>query len=158
MQLGDHEKNGNDDSHWAAVGPALMAAGVMLIGCFVAFLLMNLESLRPGVGDIVVYRSSVQQQDVWQLQVSKYRATSHDSDICVMDPAVMAEEGGSLVVEARDDASLEAPYRLHWAGAHTAHGAGDCSGSADLEVSRTDLQKLANAAGGFGVDHGRLIR
>ena len=158
MGLGDHEKNGNENSHWAATGPALMAAGVMLIGSFVAFLLMNLESLRPRVGDIVVYRSQAQQQDVWQLQVVKYRTASHDSDICVMDPAVMAEGGGSLVVEARDDTSLEAPYRLHWAGAHTAHGAGDCSGSADLEVSRTDLQKLANAAGGFGFDHGRMIR
>ena len=135
-----------------------MAAGAMLIGCFVAFSLMNLEGLRPKVGEIVVYRSRLQERDIWQLQVVKYRPTSNDSDICVMDPAVMAEGGGSLVVEARDDTSPEAPYRLHWAGAHTARGAGDCSGSADLEVSRTDLQKLANAAGGFGFDHGRMVR
>lgn len=75
-----------------------------------------------------------------------------------MDPAMMAEGGGSLVVEARDDTSPQTPYRLHWARAHTARGAGDCSGSADLEVSRTDLQKLAKAAGGFGFGHGRMVR
>lgn len=76
---------------------------------------------------------------------------------CTMDPAVIAREGGSLVVEARDDQASAPQYRVQWAGPHSAKGAGDCAGSADIAVSRIDLQKLANAAGGFGVEHG-LVR
>ena len=34
---------------------------------------------------------------------------------------------------------------------HTAKGTGDCGASADLRLDRYDLQRLANAAGGFGV-------
>lgn len=53
MQLGDQDKNGSQDGNWVAARPAVMAAGAVLIGCFVAFSLMNLEDLRPKVGDIV---------------------------------------------------------------------------------------------------------
>ena len=93
-------------------------------------------------------------QDVWQLEVPTYRPTQAGNTTCTMDPAVIVRLGGSLVVEARDDATPAVQYRLHWAGAHSANGAGDCAGSADIAVSRVDLQKLANAAGGFGVEHG----
>jgi hypothetical protein len=33
----------------------------------------------------------------------------------------------------------------------TSDGGDDCGKAADLILSRTDLQKLANSAGGFGV-------
>ena len=37
---------------------------------------------------------------------------------CSLDPNVMAEKGGSLVVEGRQDKpSLQ--YRVHWAGSET---------------------------------------
>lgn len=69
---------------------------------------------------------------------------------CSLDPNVMAANGGSLVVEAVEDKpSLR--YRVHWAGSSTAKTAGDCGDPAILVLSRTDLQRLANAAGGFGV-------
>ncbi len=42
-------------------------------------------------------------------------------------------------------------YRVHWAGLRTSSGSGDCGKAADLVLSRTDLQKLANTAGGFGI-------
>ena len=41
-------------------------------------------------------------------------------------------------------------FRVHWAGLHTSDGSGDCGEQADIVLSRTDLQKLANAAGGYG--------
>jgi hypothetical protein len=61
----------------------------------------------------------------------------------------MAQGGGSLVVEARRMSSPPL-YRVHWAGLRTSDGSGDCGSAADLVLSRSDLQKLANAAGGFG--------
>ena len=69
----------------------------------------------------------------------------------------MAGNGGSLVVEGVEDKpSLQ--YRVHWAGSATAKTAGDCGGSANLLLSRTDLQRLANAAGGFGVGDKGIVR
>ena len=59
-------------------------------------------------------------------------------------------EDGSLIVEAREDTSPPR-FQLHWAGQHTAKGRGDCGAQADLTLDRFDLQRLANAAGGFGV-------
>ena len=154
MQLGDHEDNGGENARMAAIGPAILAVSVMLIGCIITFLVTNLESLRPKVGDMVVFHPSTQEQDVWQIQVPTYRPSSTGQTTCIMDPAVIVRQGGSLVIEARDDATPSAQYRLHWAGAHSANGAGDCAGSADIAVSSTDLRKLANAAGGFGVENG----
>jgi hypothetical protein len=40
-------------------------------------------------------------------------------------------------------------FRVHWAGGHTDNGAGDCGSAADLMLERTDVMRLANAAGGF---------
>jgi hypothetical protein len=62
------------------------------------------------------------------------------------------------VVEGRQDVpSLR--YRVHWAGSQTtAQPASNCGSSADLLVSRTDLQRLANAAGGFGIGDKGIVR
>lgn len=154
MQLGDDKHNDGHDAKWVAVGPPVLAGSLLLIAGVVAFLLMNLEALRPKVGDMVVFRPTTQQQDAWQIEVPTYRPTGQGPNSCTMDLAVIVHQGGSLVVEARDDNTPAAQYRLHWAGAHSANGVGDCAGSADLSVSRADLQKLANAAGGFGIENG----
>jgi hypothetical protein len=69
---------------------------------------------------------------------------------CTLSPSAMAEGGGSLVVEARRMSSPPI-YRVHWAGERTSTSGADCGRAADLVLSRTDLQKLANTAGGFGV-------
>jgi len=153
MQLGDHEHNDGHDAKWAVAGPALLAVSVMLIGCIATFLVLNLDALRPKVGDMVVFHPTSQEQDAWKIEVPLYRRSANGRTMCTMDPAVIVQQGGSLVVEARDDATPAMQYRLHWAGAHSAQGAGDCAGAADLAVSRVDLQKLANAAGGFGVEN-----
>ena len=76
---------------------------------------------------------------------------------CALDPNTMAESGGSLVVEGLQTVpSLQ--YRIHWAGSATAKSNDNCGASADLLVSRTDLQRLANAAGGFGVGDKGMVR
>jgi hypothetical protein len=38
---------------------------------------------------------------------------------------------------------------MHWAGERTAPSGGDCGPNADLIVERTDLHRLATAAGGY---------
>ena len=154
MRPDDHEHNDHQDAPWVAIGPAVLAASIMLMGLFITFLLMNLDALRPKVGDMVVFHPNTQEQDAWQIEVPTYQPTANGRAACAMDPAVIVRQGGSLVVEARDTSQPGSEYRLHWAGAHSATGVGDCAGSADLAISRTDLQKLANAAGGFGLEHG----
>jgi hypothetical protein len=75
---------------------------------------------------------------------------------CTLDPTVMAHNGGSLVVETK---SLTQPlYGVHWSGAHTSTGAGDCGNSVDLTLSRMDLQSLVNTIGGFSFNsHGNVL-
>jgi len=150
------DPNHEPDALWLTAGPAVMAACIMALGMFVTFLVLNLDALRPKVGDMVVFNPSGQAQDVWQLEVPVAAPALAGRTTCAMDPAVIVRDGGSLVVEARDTARPDAEYRLHWAGAHSANGPGDCAGEQDLAVSRTDLQKLANAAGGFGLQHGMV--
>ena len=125
----------------AAWLPVLAAMAIMVTGCLVAF--------KPGSQDT----------DMWQMTIpgTLVAAIGAPQASCALDPNVMAEKGGSLVVEGREDAPT-VQYRVHWAGTQTARSAEDCGASADVLVSRTDLQRLANAAGGFGVGIKGIVR
>ena len=102
--------------------------------------------LAPGVGDILVFKKGGRMPTDWD-----FTATNADAIACSLRPDVMTKYGGSLVVERRlDDASA---YHVHWAGGPTAEGVTNCGSSADLLVGRTELQLLANAVGGPGVEH-----
>jgi hypothetical protein len=132
---------------------------IMITGCLSTFLVLQLDAFRPKVGDIVAFKPGSQDTDMWQIAVPATLVSATGSSLaeCSLDPNVMAANGGSLVVEAlQDRPSLQ--YRIHWAGSATARSAGDCGGSANLLVSRTDLQRLANAAGGFGVGEKGIVR
>jgi hypothetical protein len=125
---------------------------IMVTGCLSTFLVLQLDEFRPKVGDIVAFRPASQDTDMWQMNIPATLVSAMGSPVaeCSLDPNVMADKGGSLIVEGRqDEPSLQ--YRIHWAGSETARGGGNCGASAELLVSRTDLQRLANAAGGFGV-------
>jgi hypothetical protein len=113
---------------------------------------LQLDEFRPKVGDIVVFKPGTQDADMWQVSIPAKKISSTGSTLasCTLDPNVMASKGGSMVVEGRQEAPT-LQYRLHWAGGSTDGAASDCGSDADLVVSRTDLQRLANAAGGFGV-------
>ena len=132
---------------------SLLTAGtvVLLLASLggVAALVSNLHvGLR--VGDILVFKPEANVADGLPVTATRSAALPQQpasAASCTLDPAVMAHNGGSLVVETR---SLVAPvYGVHWAGAHTSSGAGDCGGSVDLTMSRMDLQTLVNAIGGF---------
>jgi hypothetical protein len=138
---------------WLALSPALAAALLIVgIGGLTTYLALKFDALRPRVGDMIVFVPTTGDKDTWQLQVSTTAVSGREGPAgpCVLDPNEMSATGGSLVVEVRDETSPPR-FQLHWAGQHTAKGADDCGASADLTLDRYDLQRLANAAGGFGV-------
>ena len=144
---------------WAAWLPVLAAMAIMVTGCLSTFLVLQLDEFRPKIGDIVAFRPGSQDTDMWQMTIPATLAATAGAPTaaCALDPNVMAEKGGSLIVEGRqDDPSVQ--YLVHWAGSETASSPGNCGGSANLLVSRTDLQRLANAAGGFGVGDKGIVR
>jgi len=143
----------------AAWLPVLAALGIMVTGCLSTFLILQLDEFRPRVGDIVAFKPGSGDTDMWQMTIPARRVSTVGLSraACTLDPNVMADKGGSLVVEGREDApSIQ--YQVHWAGSQTAQTAGNCGASADLLVSRIDLQRLANAAGGFGVADKGIVR
>ena len=139
------------------LAPVLTAvATILLTACLGVLSILQLEQFGPQVGAIIVFKPSAARMDLWQISttagpdLSPNAARGATIQVCTLSPSAMAEGGGSLVVEAR---RMSAPpvYRVHWAGRRTSHGSGNCGTDADLVLSRTDLQKLANTAGGFGV-------
>ncbi len=48
-------------------------------------------------------------------------------------------------------------YQAHWSGQRTSGDTTDCGRDADLVLSLIDLDTLATAAGGFGVDHTSVL-
>jgi hypothetical protein len=133
--------------------------GIMVTGCLSTFLVLQLDEFRPQVGDMVVFKPGSQDTDLWQMTIpgTKLSATGAPVGACSLDPNVMAADGGSLVVEGRvTEPSLQ--YTVHWAGAQTAKQGGNCGSDVSVTVSRTDLQRLANAAGGFGVGDKGFVR
>jgi hypothetical protein len=138
---------------WPAWGPALAAALLIIaIGGMTTYLALKFDALRPRVGDMIVFVPSRSDADSWQLQVATTAVSGRGQTAgpCVFDPNEMSATGGSLIIEAREEASPPR-FQLHWAGQHTSKGSGDCGESADLTLDRYDLQRLANSAGGFGV-------
>jgi hypothetical protein len=139
--------------------PVIAAMAIMVIGCLSTFLVLQLDEFRPRVGDIVAFKPRSQDADMWPMTIPATVVSAVGSPLgdCSLDPNVMATAGGSLVVEGLQ-AQPSPHYRVHWAGSATAQTSGDCGASADLLVSRTDLQRLANAAGGFGVGDKGTVR
>lgn len=135
---------------WA---PAL-AVTVLLIAIsgMTTWLALKFDAMRPGLGDIIVFAQMAPDREAWTLRVAPdaVAGRASSSGPCVFDPNEMASGGGSLIVEAREEASPPR-FRVHWSGRRTAQGQDDCGATADLTLDRYDLQRLANAAGGFGV-------
>jgi hypothetical protein len=161
-QPDQHEPTRNSTSQGTSLAawlPVVAAMAIMVTGCLSTFLVLQLDEFRPKVGDIVAFRPGSQDTDMWQMTIpaTKVSAAGAPAAACSLDPNVMAEKGGSLVVEGRQDQPT-LQYIVHWAGSETAQSAGNCGGSASLVVSRTDLQRLANAAGGFGVGDKGIVR
>jgi len=149
MRRPDQQGQSRGNGFSTAWLPVLAALGIMVTGCLSTFIILQLDAFRPKVGDIVAFRPGSQDSDSWQLTIPATIVAGAAAS-CTLDPNVMATRGGSLIVERRQDEPMLL-YRVHWAGTRTADAGADCGPAAELLVSRTDLQRLANAAGGFGV-------
>lgn len=126
----------------------LTAAAVVMMIASVATLVMLVATAfaPPRVGDLVVFRPGARVAQ--SFSVTARHAGTQEST-CTLDPAVMQQGGGSLVVESRSRPAQD--YRVHWAGSRTADGANTCGQSADLILREADLQSLVNAMGGRGL-------
>ena len=119
---------------------ALLASSVAMVSAATRI------EIGPKVGDILVFPRGAHMPTDWEFTVM---TTAVPAATCSLSPAIMAAEGGSLVVEQR----LQGPrtFQVHWAGIRTSTDGPDCGGSAELVVSNADLQLLSNIVGGPGV-------
>ena len=101
------------------------------------------------IGDIIAFNRQV---DILPPRNVTARLATPAGGTCTLDLQKLANGGGSLVVEALADAE-QMIYRLHWAGPAAS---GNCGSVADLLIGADDMDNLAAAAGGFGVDHKTL--
>jgi len=129
----------------ASLIAALLTSGVAMVSAATTM------DMGPKVGDILVFRQGARMPGDWDFTVAR---ADTPATTCNLRPEVMADGGGSLVVEQRNQAPRV--FRVHWAGAQTSAGAADCGAAAELMVQSLDLQLLANAVGGAGVEHKRF--
>jgi hypothetical protein len=131
------------------LGTALLAtliAGLLASSVAVVCAVRAID-LGPQVGDILVFRPGARMPADWEFTVA---TTSSANSTCELKPEVMAQAGGSLVVEQR----FQKPplFQVHWAGKHTSNSGSDCGASGEFIVPGSDLQLLSNAVGGPGVE------
>ncbi len=154
MHWRGQRQRSSDPARGIIAAPILtLVATVLLTVCLGTMFVQQLADFYPPIGAIVVFKSGTQSMEFWQIDVAAARHDATGTPItraCVLSPGSMASGGGSLIVEAREMSSPPT-YRVHWAGTHTSGGNDNCGEAADLILSRADLQKLANTAGGFGV-------
>lgn len=110
--------------------------------------------IEPKLGDIVWFKPGAKIPELLAAAIPAKLVDSegHPAKSCVLLPAAMSAQGGSLVVEAARPEGGQPTYLVHWAGSRTSTGADDCGARADLLLGRADVENLARVAGGFGLD------
>jgi hypothetical protein len=151
MQQQDSDRNGKITvlaRFWPTWAGMLGLVGLCLLN---GAIVRGFDATRPKVGDMIVFKSGPIDHDTWQAEIP---AVGEGRDLalgdCTLNAATLAVDGGSLMIVERY-ASDSQGYRVHWVGARTAPGPENCGHDADLRLASIDVQRLANAAGGFGV-------
>lgn len=129
------------ESWLTAIAAVMMAASVIAL-----VMLVSTAFAPPRVGDIVLFKPGARVADSFTITAHQVGAPA---SACTLDPAVMVQGGGSLVVESRSVPAHD--YQVHWAGSRTAKDGHNCGQSADLVLRQADLQSLVNAMGGRGL-------
>jgi hypothetical protein len=152
MNPGDWKPHSANDGAMSALMAGCVLIAVVL-GSLELMTILHTFKEGPVVGDMVTFRSTGVGIDEDPMKVAVAAAPANRT--CVLSPEVMRADGGSLVVEARESPAAKSLYRVHWAGAHTATGAEDCGGQANLVLSANNLRALASATGELAPD-GRI--
>jgi len=140
-----------DDETTGLLPAALLAVVVALVGLAGAVKIARTAvDLGPAVGDIMRFDPQGYVPVDLHTQVT---ATRTDARGCVLDLEALHRNGGSLVVEQRSPIDANPRFRVHWAGSRSAAGAADCGRDAELMLNDENLDLLAMAAGGWGVEH-----
>jgi len=111
------------------------------------------QTLGPRPGDIIAFSEArlTGSPPPPPLVVSRFGPDGTVSGSCVLDPAIMARSGGSLVVEGVRARPLL--YRVRWGGRSTSQAGGaSCPDGALLGLTQPDIESLAQSVGGFGLD------
>ncbi len=145
-----------DDRKFSQTPQFLLIAAVTVLAVVsgMAGIVHQAVEAGPQVGDLVAFDPAYQVpfESRARLTANRPRQTS-----CVLDVATMQRSGGSLVLERRGS-EPDRLYRAHWSGPRTSNDMADCGRDADLVLSQIDIDTLATAAGGFGVDHSSALR
>jgi hypothetical protein len=145
----------DDDKSTGLVPAALLAVVVALVGLAGAVkMARTVVELGPAVGDIVQFDPHHFMPVDAHTQIAAQRINAGD---CVLDLGAIHRGGGSLIVEQRYVNGGDSRYRVHWAGRESAVGSADCGREADLMLGNTNLDLLAMAAGGWGVEHKQVL-
>lgn len=152
MNPGDWKPHRANDSAMSALMAGCVLIAVLL-GSIEIITVLHIFKEGPRVGDMVTFSAKTIGIDQDPMKVALAAAPANRT--CVLSPDVMRASGGSLVVEARQAPKGKPLYRVHWAGVHTAKGAEDCGGQANLVLSANDLRALASATGELAPD-GRI--
>jgi hypothetical protein len=122
--------------------------GTALLACLIASLLASavgaatlLDTLQfgPDVGEILQFGPYGHFTPEWRISAEQ----SSDHRYCVLQPAIMAAEHGSMVVEQR--AADGRTFRAYWVGGPTSEGNNNCGSTADLTLGLVEMQTLRNA-------------
>jgi hypothetical protein len=144
----------DNDKSTGLVQAALLAVIVALVGLAGAVkMVRTVVAFGPGVGDIVQFDPHRSMPVDVHTQIAAQRI---DAGACMLDLGAIHRDGGSLVVEQRYVSDGDSLYRVHWAGRRSAVGSADCGHEANLTLDNTNLDLLAMAAGGWGVDHKQM--
>ncbi len=136
---------------------AVLSLAVFLGALVTAMATAEVSRVPPAIGDIVAFRAgvAVPAPSRGRILATTVERPGVPTRACGLEPAIMADQGGSLVVEEARSVHGTV-YIAHWAGGPTASGDADCGHSADLVLEDMAIIFLAQAAGGFGVDQQRL--
>jgi hypothetical protein len=131
----------------------VLAAMLLAVVSGMAGIVHQAAEFGPRVGDLVSFDPANRAPFTSDARLAAGRP---QQTACVLDVATMQKSGGSLVLESRGSGP-DRLYHVHWAGSPTSQEADDCGRQADLVLSRIDIDTLATAAGGFGVNHTSVL-
>jgi hypothetical protein len=123
-------------------GSVAAALAMILIVCAS---LRLVDELGPQTGDMITFVPAQNGVVTADARLTVARVGQSPVAFCTLDPGVMRQSGGSVVVEAVASNATRR-YRVHWAGLRTSDTAADCGQAADLLLTPNDIAVLLFAA------------